>query len=57
MMMSAIRFQNFSFNSVDGVAGAVPETATWAIMLIGFGAIGISARRGRRRPGAVAAST
>ena len=29
-------------------AGAVPEPATWMMMLIGFGAIGWSVRRGRK---------
>ena len=29
------------------VTGAVPEPATWAMMLIGFGAIGVSLRRRR----------
>lgn len=28
---------------------AVPEPATWAMMLIGFGAIGLAARRSRRK--------
>ena len=36
-----------SFEPVDGV-GAVPEPATWAMMLLGFGAIGASMRR--RKP-------
>jgi hypothetical protein len=31
-----------------GTQGAVPEPATWAMMIIGFGAIGWSVRRGRR---------
>ena len=31
--------------SVTAVNGAVPEPATWAMMLIGFGAIGASMRR------------
>lgn len=31
------------------VAAAVPEPTTWAMMLIGFGAIGVAMRR-RRRP-------
>ena len=35
-----------------GVRGAVPEPATWAMMLIGFGAAGVSLRR-RRTAGTV----
>lgn len=31
-----------------GTQGAVPEPATWAMMIIGFGAIGWSVRRGRK---------
>lgn len=31
-----------------GAVGSVPEPATWAMMLIGFGAVGYSARRRRR---------
>ncbi len=34
--------------SVTAVNGAVPEPATWAMMLIGFGAIGASMRRRRK---------
>jgi hypothetical protein len=34
--------------SFEPVAGAVPEPATWAMMLLGFGAIGVSMRR--RKP-------
>lgn len=31
-----------------GVTGAVPEPGTWAMMLLGFGAIGVSIRRRRK---------
>lgn len=31
----------------DGVAGAVPEPATWALMIIGFGGAGAALRRRR----------
>lgn len=31
------------------VPGAVPEPGTWAMMLLGFGAIGMTIRRSRRR--------
>lgn len=34
--------------SADPLAGAVPEPATWAMMLMGFGAIGVAMRRRRR---------
>lgn len=34
--------------SVTAVTGAVPEPATWAMMLIGFGGIGLSLRRRRK---------
>jgi hypothetical protein len=36
-------------NSVTLVGSAVPEPGTWAMMLIGFGAIGASMRRRRAR--------
>jgi hypothetical protein len=42
---AGVRFQNMSYNSV---AGGVPEPATWAMMLVGFGAIGASMRHRRR---------
>lgn len=40
---SSVFADNFTF-----INGAVPEPATWAMMLLGFGAIGVSIRR--RRP-------
>ena len=33
--------------SLSSIPGSVPEPATWAMMLIGFGAIGVSMRRRR----------
>ena len=35
-----------------GQTGAVPEPATWAMMLIGFGAMGVSLRRQRQKQSA-----
>ena len=37
---------NFTFDSVQA---AVPEPATWAMMLLGFGAIGVARRRRRSK--------
>jgi hypothetical protein len=37
----------FSTNKVSLTAAAVPEPATWAMMLFGFGGIGYSMRRKR----------
>lgn len=42
---AGVRFQNFSYTTA---AGAVPEPGTWALMLIGFGGIGLSLRSRRR---------
>jgi hypothetical protein len=37
---------NFTFTSnVSAVAGAVPEPATWALMILGMGAVGFAMRR------------
>jgi PEP-CTERM motif len=41
-------------NLTIGVAGAVPEPATWAMMLLGFGMMGAAVRR-RRSPTTVTA--
>lgn len=38
-----------------GLAAAVPEPSTWAMMMIGFGAVGAAARSSRRRRKTVAA--
>ncbi|HEU4683862.1 MAG TPA: PEPxxWA-CTERM sorting domain-containing protein [Nitrospira sp.] len=38
-----------NITTVNGVASAVPEPATWAMMLLGFGAVGFQLRR-RKQP-------
>lgn len=35
---------NFTFRVPDAITPAVPEPATWAMMLVGFGALGASLR-------------
>jgi hypothetical protein len=40
---SNVRGLNFAFR----INSAVPEPATWAMMLVGFGAVGVAARRRR----------
>jgi hypothetical protein len=51
------RLDGFSttINFTTNAASAVPEPTTWAMMLIGFGAVGYSMRRGRNRQSALAA--
>jgi hypothetical protein len=43
---NGVRFQNMSYNSV--AVGAIPEAATWAMMLAGFGIVGAAMRRRQR---------
>lgn len=38
-----------SLSISSSASGAVPEPTTWALMLIGFGALGAAMRRGRRQ--------
>jgi hypothetical protein len=40
-------YDNFSFQAI--ASGAVPEPATWAMMILGFSAIGFSMRRKQRQ--------
>jgi hypothetical protein len=42
--------RNFTINgiSAEGATGAVPEPATWAMMIIGFGLVGCTMRRKQR---------
>jgi len=43
--------KEFKQNSITlgSVPAPIPEPATWAMMLLGFGGIGFALRRGRRR--------
>ena len=42
-------FDNITFGSATPGTGAVPEPSTWAMMLLGFGAVGAAMRRRRKR--------
>jgi hypothetical protein len=41
---------NNAFETANFAVGAVPEPATWAMMLLGFGAVGYSMRRSKKTP-------
>lgn len=43
----AFEFDNFAATEAFGGQGGVPEPATWAMLLAGFGLVGASARRRR----------
>ena len=45
---NAFTLDTLRYGLRSAVVGSVPEPSTWAMMLIGFGAIGFSLRRGRR---------
>ena len=53
-------FNDFALDDVSlqgqipGTPGGVPEPSTWAMMLLGFGAIGAAARHARRKGPAIA---
>ncbi len=42
-----VAVDNINFTQ-NGVVGTVPEPASWALMLVGFGAMGAAVRRARR---------
>jgi len=48
---ATINFQNtgggFLVDNFTGTFGAVPEPSTWAMMLLGFGGMGMTMRRRR----------
>lgn len=46
---NAWAFDILNVSQATQVGGAVPEPATWAMMLLGFGAAGVSLRRQRRK--------
>lgn len=45
--------QGYSNAVLYRATGAVPEPSTWALMLLGFGAVGVGMRRRRRHGGAL----
>jgi PEP-CTERM motif len=48
MISSTSPLQEVKQNSIN-IVGGVPEPGTWALMLLGFGGIGMALRRSRRR--------
>ena len=49
---SFVALRNLSY--IAPVLGAVPEPASWGMMILGFAATGLAVRRRRARPGLVA---
>lgn len=47
--LTGVDLQKFSTGTLYQNVGAVPEPATWALMVLGFGGIGMAMRRRRRR--------
>ena len=45
--MSISTSDTTSASTSGATGGAVPEPATWAMLLLGFGAVGYALRRGR----------
>ena len=42
---NTVGFDNFEFGDLTGVSGGVPEPASWALMIAGFGLTGAAMRR------------
>ena len=54
-VLVASNAQGQLIGDVQGLGiGTVPEPESWALMIVGFGLVGVSARRGRRNFGVVA---
>jgi hypothetical protein len=49
-------FPAFEFDNIAATISAVPEPATWAMMIIGFGFVGFMLRNGRRQGAAAVAA-
>jgi len=49
MVSSTSPIKEYKQNSITLGSVAVPEPASWALMLVGFGGMGLALRRGRRR--------
>jgi hypothetical protein len=49
-------FPAFEFDNIAATISAVPEPATWAMMIMGFGFVGFMLRNGRRQDALVTAS-
>ena len=48
-IVSAYNFDSLRQVSFDAFASGVPEPSTWALFILGFGAIGMMLRSGRGR--------
>lgn len=49
LILTAGRLSNMAFSGSGTLAGAVPEPASWGMMLLGFGTLGTTLRSQRRK--------